>query len=84
MRVAFARHQPEAEMLAGRLAELEIPVLMRRTTMDVPDMLAGGPRELLVPAPRELEARALLDPMEPLPPERPEGTDATGAPQSAP
>lgn len=64
--VAFARHQPEAEMLAGLLAELEIPVLVRRTTIDVPDMLAGGPRELLVPADRELEARALLDPMEPI------------------
>ena len=63
VRVATAAHQPEAEMLASRLAELEIPVLVRRTTMDVPDMLAGGPRELLVPADRELEARALLDPM---------------------
>ncbi len=66
VKVAFARHQPEAEMLAGLLAELEIPVLMRRTTIDVPDMLAGGPRALLVPADRELEARALLDPAEPL------------------
>ena len=64
--VAFARHQPEAEMLAGLLAELEIPCLVRRTTIDVPDMLAGGPRELLVPADRELEARALLDPAEPI------------------
>jgi hypothetical protein len=67
VKVAFARHQPEAEMLAGLLAELDIPVLMRRATVDVPDMLAGGPRELLVPADRELEARALLDPMEPEP-----------------
>ncbi len=65
--VAFARHQPEAEMLAGLLAELEIPVVVRRTTVNVPDMLAGGPRELLVPAERELEARALLDPQEPIP-----------------
>ena len=64
--VAFARHQPEAEMLAGLLAELEIPCVVRRTTIDVPDMLAGGPRELLVPADRELEARALLDPAEPI------------------
>ena len=39
-------------------------MLVRRTVMDVPDMLAGGPRELLVPADRALEARALLDPME--------------------
>lgn len=68
VKVAFARHQPEAEMLAGLLAELEIPVLLRRTTFDVPDMLAGGPREVLVPAERELEARALLDPAEPLQP----------------
>ncbi len=64
MRVATAMHQPEAEMLASLLGELDIPVLVRRTTMDVPDMLAGGPRELLVPADRALEARALLDPME--------------------
>lgn len=64
VRVAFAMHQPEAEMLASLLGELDIPVLVRRTTMDVPDMLAGGPRELLVPADRALEARALLDPMQ--------------------
>jgi hypothetical protein len=68
VKVAFARHQPEAEMLAGMLAELEIPVLVRRATIDVPDMLAGGPRELLVPSDRALEARALIDPMEPIDP----------------
>ncbi len=66
VKVAFARHQPEAEMLASLLGQLDIPVLMRRATIDVPDMLAGGPRELLVPADRELEARALLDPSEPI------------------
>jgi hypothetical protein len=64
VRVATANHQPEAEMLAALLGQLDIPVLVRRTVMDVPDMLAGGPRELLVPADRALEARALLDPME--------------------
>ncbi len=79
-KVAFARHQPEAEMLAGLLAELEIPVLVRRTTMDVPDMLAGGPRELLVPADRALEARALLDPMEPI--EGEAGEPDRGTPES--
>lgn len=67
VRVALASHQPEAEMLAGMLAEIDIPVVVRRTTMDVPEMLAGGPRELLVPADRELEARALLDPLPPGP-----------------
>lgn len=70
VRVAYARHQPEAEMLAGMLAEIDVPVVVRRATMDVPEMLAGGPRELLVPADRELEARALLDP---LPPESGDG-----------
>lgn len=56
-------------MLASLLAELEIPVLIRRATMDVPEMMAGGPREILVPAERELEARALLEPSEPIAPE---------------
>ena len=66
VRVAYARHEPEADMLAGLLAQIEVPVLIRRATIDVPEMLAGGPRELLVPADREMEARALLDPAEPL------------------
>jgi hypothetical protein len=79
VKVAFARHQPEAEMLANLLAELDIPVLVRRTTMDVPDMLAGGPRELLVPSDRALEARALIDPMEPIDAEADAGR---GAPES--
>ena len=66
-------------MLASLLAELEIPVLVRRATIDVPDMLAGGPRELLVPADRALEARALLDPMEPI---DETGEPGRGAPES--
>jgi Putative prokaryotic signal transducing protein len=69
VQVAFARHQPEAEMLVALLGELEIPCLVQRA-VDVPDMLAGGPRRLLVPADRELEARALLDPYAPIPPEQ--------------
>jgi hypothetical protein len=80
VKVGFARHQPEAEMLAGLLAELDIPVLVRRATVDVPDMLAGGPRELLVPADRALEARALIDPMEPI--EDGEGDSGPSAPES--
>lgn len=72
MTVAVAQHQPEAELLANMLAELEVPVMIRRASMDVPDMLAAGPRELLVPADREIEARALLDP---LPDENDDGED---------
>lgn len=82
VKVAFARYPPEAEMLANMLAELDIPVIVRRATVDVPDMLAGGPRELLVPADRALEAHALIDPVEPA------TGDAGGAggraPESAP
>jgi Putative prokaryotic signal transducing protein len=65
VRVATAMHQPEAEMLAMMLEQAGIPVVVRRGTFDVPDMMAGGPRDLLVPADRELEARALLDPLPP-------------------
>lgn len=68
VQVAYTRHLPEAEMLVAMLAELEIPCVVRRA-VDVPDMLAGGPRWLLVPADRELEARALIDPFTPIPPD---------------
>lgn len=65
VRVAWARHQPEAEMLAEMLRQAGIPVFFRRTGgVDVPDMLAGGPRELMVPAERAEEARTVLDPFE--------------------
>ncbi len=80
VRVGLAMHQPEAELLASVLAEIEVPVIIRRTTMDVPEMLAAGPRELLVPADRELEARALLDPL----PEDPDDADSPDAQQSSP
>jgi hypothetical protein len=71
VRVAWARHQPEAELLLGMLRDAGIPAWFRRTGgVDVPDMLAGGPREILVPASFALEAHALLDPLE--------GIDGTG------
>ncbi len=65
VRVAWARHQPEAELIIGLLRNAGIPAFSRRSGgVDVPDMLAGGTREVLVPAGRALEAHALLDPME--------------------
>jgi hypothetical protein len=65
VRVALARHEPEAEMLAGILRDAEIPVFHRRAGgVDVPDYLAAGAREILVPAGRALEAHALLDPLD--------------------
>ena len=63
--MAWARHQPEAELLLGILRDHGIPAWFRRTGgVDVPDMLAGGPREILVPGAYALEAHALLDPLE--------------------
>ena len=48
--VAGARNQAEAEFIAGMLLEEGIPSLVRRAAgFDVPDFLAGGPREILVP-----------------------------------
>ena len=50
VRVGTARHQAEAEMLEGLLLEEGIPSLVRRSGgFDVPDFLAAGPRDILVP-----------------------------------
>ena len=76
VRVAGGRNQPEAEMIQGLLLEEGIPSMMRRTAgFDVPDFLAGGPRDVLVPqagveAARELLYRADLAPAHG-PPSRP-------------
>jgi pimeloyl-ACP methyl ester carboxylesterase len=50
VRVTGARHQAEAEFIQGLLLEEGIPSLLRRTRgFDVPDMLAAGPRDVMVP-----------------------------------
>ncbi len=69
VRVATARHQAEAEMLEGLLLEEGIPSLVRRSGgFDVPDFLASGPRDLLVPAAGAELAREILGTPEPLEP----------------
>lgn len=66
VRVAIARNQPEAEMIQGMLDDAGIPAYVRRMAgFDVPDYLAGGPRDIMVPADRALEAHAAIDPLEP-------------------
>jgi hypothetical protein len=49
--VAGASNQAEAEFIQGMLLEEGVPSLIRRAAgFDVPDFLAGGPREVLVAA----------------------------------
>jgi hypothetical protein len=73
VRVARARHQAEAEMIEGMLLEEGIPALVRRSGgFDVPDFLAGGPRDILVPASGAEVAREVLGVTAPAP--RPRST----------
>jgi hypothetical protein len=61
VRVAGARHQAEAEFVQGILLEEGIPSMLRRSRgFDVPDMLAAGPRDVLVPASGVAAAREVL------------------------
>ena len=75
VRVASARHQSEAEFLQGLLLEEGIPSLLRRSGgFDVPDFLAAGPRDIVVPQSGALAAREALGTTLPLgPPEPPRG-----------
>jgi hypothetical protein len=64
VRVAVARHQPEMELILSLLHEAQIPARTQRTAgFDVPDMLAAGPRDILVPEHLELDARAVIQPL---------------------
>ena len=78
VRVGTARNQAEAELLEGMLLEEGIPSLVRRTGgFDVPDFLAGGPRDILVPAAGADLARDVLGTPEPAAATAPaEGTPA--------
>jgi hypothetical protein len=61
VKVGFARNQAEAEMLQGMLLEEGIPSMAKRTRgFDVPDYLAGGPRDILVPQTGAEAARNVL------------------------
>lgn len=61
VRVAGGRHQAEAEFLSGLLLEEGIPSLIRRSAgFDVPDFLAAGPRDILVPESGAEAAREVL------------------------
>ena len=61
VRVKVARQQPEAEFVQSLLLEEGIPSTLRRTRgFDVPEMLAAGPRDVLVPESGVAAAREVL------------------------
>lgn len=61
VRVAGAMNQAEAEFVQGLLLEEGVPSTLRRTRgFDVPDMLAAGPRDVMVPASGHAVARDVL------------------------
>jgi hypothetical protein len=69
VRVARARHQAEAEMMENLLLEQGIPSMAKRSGgFDVPDFLAAGPRDILVPASGAEVARETLGVTESAPP----------------
>ncbi len=60
-RVVGARNQVEADFIQNLLLEEGIPSMQRRARgFDVPDFLAAGPREILVPASGVPAARDVL------------------------
>jgi hypothetical protein len=61
VRVAGGRNQAEAELIQGLLLEEGVPSILRRTAgFDVPDYLAAGPRDVLVPHAGAEAAREVL------------------------
>jgi hypothetical protein len=59
--VARAENQAEGELLQSLLEAEGVPSLLRRAAgFDVPDFLAAGPREVLVPVAAEAAARDVL------------------------
>jgi hypothetical protein len=68
VRVAGAHNQAEGEMLQGLLLEAGVPSLLRRSAgFDVPDFLAAGPRDVMVPQSGAVTAREVLLEAEVLP-----------------
>jgi hypothetical protein len=61
VKVAWAGNQPEAEFIQGLLLEEGVPSVLRRSAgFDVPDFLAAGPRDVMVPMSGAQSAREIL------------------------
>ncbi|HLY48956.1 MAG TPA: hypothetical protein VKR21_07155 [Solirubrobacteraceae bacterium] len=77
IRVAGARNQAEAEFIQSLLLEEGVPSVLRRSPgFDVPDFLAAGPRDILVPESGVPTAREVLLQAELISPAGPEPTVA--------
>lgn len=62
VKVARAQNEPEAQLIQGLLLERGIPSMARRAPgFDVPDFLASGPRDVLVPESGVAIAREVLE-----------------------
>ncbi len=61
VKVAWARNEAEGEFIQGLLLEEGVPSMLRRSAgFDVPDFLAGGPRDVMVPISGAQTAREIL------------------------
>jgi hypothetical protein len=61
VKVAYANNLPEAELIQGLLRQEHIPSMVRRNGgFDIPDFIAAGPRDVLVPVSQADRARELL------------------------
>jgi hypothetical protein len=68
VKVAHGSNQSEAELIQGFLLEEGIPSVLRRSPgFDVPDFLAAGPRDVLVPESGSDAAREALRQTDPGP-----------------
>jgi hypothetical protein len=61
VKVAWAHNQSEGEFIQGLLLEEGVPSMLRRSAgFDVPDFLAAGPRDVMVPVSGVDAAREIL------------------------
>jgi phage major head subunit gpT-like protein len=60
VKVAYAYHQMEAEMIQSLLEAHGIPSMVQRS-VDNPEFMAAGPRQILVPEAAAEEAREVLE-----------------------
>lgn len=75
VKVTGGRNLADSELIQNMLLDRGIPSILRRTRgFDVPDMLAAGPRDVMVPQAGYEEARKMLSQEELLTPEAEPGS----------